>query len=156
MGLEPLEPLARELRQLLAELSRVTQLVEKSEVGCCGLTLAQCHLLLVVAQGKGGGTAPSDVATTLGLDLSTVSRVADGLVRQNLLVREVDPADRRRNLLFPTAAGKELVRFINQGMNTYARTVLEQIPADKRFAVLESLRLLIAALRQAKGGCCCE
>lgn len=156
MNSKPLEPLAGELRQLLAELSRVTQFVEKSEVGCCGLTLAQCHLLLAVAQAEGGGTAPSDVATTLGLDLSTVSRVADGLVRQNLLVREVDPADRRRNLLFPTAAGKELVRVINQGMNTYARTVLEEIPADKRSAVLESLYLLIAALRKVKGGCRCE
>jgi len=68
-----LEKEAARLRQLLVELSRATQLLEKSEVGCCGISLSQCHLLLEVFRREGDGEASqSDLAAVLGLDLSTV------------------------------------------------------------------------------------
>ncbi|MCS5697062.1 MarR family winged helix-turn-helix transcriptional regulator [Desulfofundulus thermocisternus] len=149
-----LEDMAARLCRLLAELGRVTRLVEKSEVGCCGITLSQCHLLLEVSRREGGETSLSDVAAALGLDLSTVSRVADGLVRQNLLCREADGLDRRRLRLVLTDAGRELVEGISCGMREYARTILEEIPAEERAGVLRSLERLAEAVQKVKGGCC--
>ncbi|MGB9904708.1 MAG: MarR family winged helix-turn-helix transcriptional regulator [Desulfotomaculales bacterium] len=146
---------AAALRQLLAELSRAAQLLEKSEVGCCGITLSQCHLLLAVSGREGeGGISLSDLALVLGLDLSTVSRVADGLVRQNLLKRDVDAKDRRRSVLFLTEEGRELVGGINRNMRAYTRQILEKIPPQERTAVLRSLSLLVEAVKNVEGGCC--
>ncbi|SMB97011.1 DNA-binding transcriptional regulator, MarR family [Thermanaeromonas toyohensis ToBE] len=142
------------LHQLLAELARAMQLLEKSEVGCCGITLSQCHLLLEVSRRKEGETSLSELAAALGLDLSTVSRVADGLVRRGLLKREADPGDRRRLALFLTDTGRELVEVINRGMNEYVHRILRQIPAEKRQVVLEGLDLLVAAVKKLEGGCC--
>lgn len=146
-------PIVR-LHQLLAELARAMQLLEKSEVGCCGITLSQCHLLLEISRRKEGGTSLTDLAAALGLDLSTVSRVADGLVRRGLLKREADPGDRRRLALFLTNTGRELVEVINRGMNEYVHRILRQIPAQKRQIVLEGLDLLVAAVKKLEGGCC--
>ncbi|MGB9662432.1 MAG: MarR family winged helix-turn-helix transcriptional regulator [Moorellaceae bacterium] len=142
------------LHQLLAELARAMQLLEKSEVGCCGITLSQCHLLLEISRRKEGETSLSELAAALGLDLSTVSRVADGLVRRGLLKREADPGDRRRLALFLTNTGRELVEVINRGMNEYVHRILRQIPAEKRQVVLEGLDLLVAAVKKLEGGCC--
>lgn len=152
-----LEKEAAWLRHLLVELSRATQLLEKSEVGCCGITLSQCHLLLEVLRREGEGeTSPSDLAAVLGLDLSTVSRVADGLVRGGLLKREVSSLDRRRSILTLTDGGKELVENINRNMKAYTQEILKQIPPEKRKAVLESLSLLVEAVQKIKEGCCRE
>ncbi|MBE3573239.1 MAG: MarR family transcriptional regulator [Moorella humiferrea] len=142
------------LRQLIDELARTLQLVEKSEVGCCGVTLSQCHLLLEVSRRKEGETSLSELAAALELDLSTVSRVADGLVRRGLLKREADPKDRRRLALFLTTAGRELVETINRGMNEYVKEIFRQIPTEKRRTVLEGLDLLVEATKKIKGGCC--
>lgn len=142
------------LCRLLVELVRAMQLLEKSEVGCCGVTLSQCHLLMEVSRRKEGETSLSELATALELDLSTVSRVADGLVRRGLLKRETDPRDRRRLALFLTNTGRELVEAINQGINEYVREILNQIPMEKRQVVLEGLDLFVEAANKLKGGCC--
>lgn len=146
-------PAAR-LRRLMAELTRAMLLLEKSEVGCCGVSLSQCHLLLEVFRRGEEEPALSDLAAALGLDPSTVSRVADGLVRQNLLERKEDSRDRRRVVLTLTDGGKKMVGDINRNMEVYTQEVLKQIPPEKRLIVLESLELLVEALRKVKGGCC--
>lgn len=150
-----LEHMARQLLGLLVELSRAMRLVEKSEVGCCGITLSQCHLLLEVDR-RAEGASLSEVAPVLGLDLSTVSRVADGLVRRGLIRREADPQDRRRAVLFPTDKGRALASTIRENMHAYTRAVLEQIPPGRRPAVLEGLSLLAGAVQRLRGGCCRE
>jgi DNA-binding MarR family transcriptional regulator len=130
------------------------QLLEKSEVGCCGITLSQCHLLLEISRRKEGETSLTELAAALELDLSTVSRVADGLVRRGFLKREADPSDRRRLALFLTDSGQELVEVINRGMNEYVQEILRQIPTEKQHTVLEGLSLLVEAIKKLKGGCC--
>lgn len=147
------EPTVARLRRLLAELARSMHLLEKGEVGCCGVTLSQCHVLLEVARGKGTASL-SDVAASLGLDLSTVSRVADGLVGRGLLKRETDPRDRRRCLLCPTEAGRELVARIERGMSAYVERILDLIPPDRHRTVLEGLELLVEAAKKVEEGCC--
>lgn len=151
-----LDYMAVRLYKLLVEFGRVTRLVEKSELGCCGVTMSQCHLLLEVFRRGEGKTSLSDLAAALGLDLSTVSRVVDGLVKQGLLCREVDSFDRRKTKLLLTDAGKRLVEDIDRGMREYVRAVLEQMLSDKREGVLESLEHLVEAMRKIRGGCCSD
>lgn len=144
---------AEHLRRQLRGLSQALLFLERGEVGCCGVTVSQCNILMEVSQQDTGLTS-SEVAARLGLDLSTVSRVADGLVRLNLLRKEAGAVDRRHSVLSLTDRGKDLVNRINEDMNDLALVILNNIPEEKRSQVLESIGLLIAALRNLKGGCC--
>ena len=144
------------LRNLLVRLSRAMLLLEKSEVGCCGLTLAQCHMLVETVRARTDEPASvGDVAQAVGVKLSTASRVADGLVRKRLLHRQPSKMDRRRSVLTPTAEGRRLVDAIDRGMDEYAEDVLTAVPAAKRRDVLSSLELLVGKLEQARS-CCAD
>jgi DNA-binding MarR family transcriptional regulator len=146
----------RHLRDLLVRLSRTILLLQKVEGGCCGVTLAQCYMLAEVANSEGGRPlGVGQLAQVLGVDLSTASRVADGLVRQQLLRRAPSKDDRRRAVLSLTREGRRLVDAIDHGMDEYAARVLSAVPASRRKGLLESLELLVEALHQAHG-CCRE
>lgn len=145
-----------QLRELLVRLSRAMLLLEKSEGGCCGVTLAQCHMLVETAKAQASHPlGVGDVAQALGVDLSTASRVADGLVRQQLLRRAPSEVDRRRAVLTLTPSGRRLVEEINGGMNDYASQVLAALPPSRLKEVLRSLELLADAMERS-WNCCGE
>jgi DNA-binding MarR family transcriptional regulator len=138
------------LRDLLVRLSRAILLLQKAEGGCCGVTLAQCHMLVETTKGEAGRPlGVGQLAEALGVDLSTASRVADGLVRQKLLRRTSSKVDRRRSALSLTAEGRRLVDAINQAMDDYSAQVLAAVPSSRRKEVLESLEVLVEAVQQA-------
>ena len=70
------------------------------------LTLNEWRVLLVLANHP--GVAASEVAALTGLDKMSVSRALGGLVRRGRVVRRVDPADKRRQLLRLSADGERL------------------------------------------------
>ncbi|HET8723871.1 MAG TPA: MarR family transcriptional regulator [Anaeromyxobacteraceae bacterium] len=71
-----------------------------------GITGPQRLLLRVVGQSPGCG--PGEAARRLSLDPGTVTRLAAGLERRDLIRREVDPVDARRQRLVLTPRGKIL------------------------------------------------
>src|SRR4030043_187102 len=75
----------RFLRQKLRVLEREMNDPFGRDAGCCGLTLAQCHTLLEV--GYRGEVSLVDLASSFGLDTSTLSRMIQGLVVLGLVGR---------------------------------------------------------------------
>ena len=78
-------PSIRALRKDLRVLEREIELTLSSQTGCCGITVAQCHLLLEVEQRD--RTSVTELAAALELDKSTLSRAVDGLCLVDLLDR---------------------------------------------------------------------
>ena len=68
----------RLLREKLRQLERELDDRFRSDSGCCGLTLAQCHTLLEI--GNKGEISLVELASRLSLDTSTLSRTINGLV----------------------------------------------------------------------------
>jgi DNA-binding MarR family transcriptional regulator len=146
----------RDFRKSLRILEQEVGLSMASETGCCGVTLAQCHLLLEVEQR--GRTSVTELAALLELDKSTMSRTVDAMCRAGLLDRETDPDNRRQQVISLTEEGRLKSDRIN-GLcdSSYAR-VFDFIPADKRRMVVESAALLAQAMRQRRkdpGSACC-
>ena len=54
------------------------------------------------------GRSPTELADQTIRDRTTITRLIDGMVRKDLVKREIDPNDRRRSLIFLTANGKLL------------------------------------------------
>jgi DNA-binding MarR family transcriptional regulator len=135
-------------RQGLRELEREVDLALSSQTGCCGVTIAQCHLLLAVEDS--GEPSVSEIAAVLELDASTLSRTVDGLVRTGLLARREDPLNRRRQLVSLTREGRTRVDSINSLCDRYYGGLLDALPEDKVQAIAEALPLFAKAMRDRR------
>jgi DNA-binding MarR family transcriptional regulator len=151
------ESTVRGFRSDLRRLEREIERSLASETGCCGVSLAQCHLLLEV--GERGRTGVTELASILDLDKSTLSRTVDGMCRAGLLSRETDPDSRRHQVIRLTEAGRAKADSINGLCDSSYTRLLGCIPEEKRVMVVESVALLARAMqrmrkaRSAPGGC---
>jgi DNA-binding MarR family transcriptional regulator len=144
-------------RKGLRELEREVDLALSAQTGCCGVTIAQCHLLLAVEEA--GEPSVSEIAAVLELDASTLSRTVDGLVKTGLLARREDPANRRRQLVSLTEAGKEKADGINGLCDRYYGGLLGALPEDKVETIAQALPVFAKAMRdwrknQESADCC--
>jgi DNA-binding MarR family transcriptional regulator len=146
----------RSFRKGLRELEREVELALSDQTECCGVTPAQCHLILAVEEA--GETSVGEIATALELDSSTLSRSVDGLVRAGLLERKEDPSNRRRQLVNLSAKGSEKAASINALCDRYYEGLLGALPAKESKAIVSALPVFVKALRewrqaQASVGC---
>ena len=147
----------RAFRRSLRALERQIERTLASETECCGVTPAQCHLLLAVEEK--GEPSVGEVAAALELDQSTLSRTIEGLVRAGMLSRREDPANRRRQLVGLTASGRAKADEINALCDESYAGLLASLPEEEAGAVVRSLPLFAEALRAWRGsrtgkGCC--
>jgi DNA-binding MarR family transcriptional regulator len=142
------------LREKLRQLERETSSPFKPETGCCGLTLAQCHTLLEV--GYRDDVSLVELAASIGLDASTLSRTIQGLVMLGLVNRLTNEQDRRCISISLTEQGRRAFSEIETTFNDYFGRVLELIPVEKREAVVDSVAAFSDAVKKynESSGCC--
>jgi len=94
-----------------AELSglvdQVRTLVNRDLQAAAGLTLAENLVLCQVAMAPGGRLRMVDIASTLTIAKSAITKTVDRLEERGLLRRERDPADRRTVYAALTPAGEK-------------------------------------------------
>jgi DNA-binding MarR family transcriptional regulator len=145
----------RLLREKLRQLEREMNDPFQADSGCCGLTLAQCHTLLEI--GTKGEISLIDLASHLGLDTSTLSRMIQGLVVLGLVSRLTNEKDRRYVAISLTEQGCKLFDQIEARFNTYFAQVMDLIPLEKRDAVVDGIGLFSDAVRKHNESArCCE
>src|SRR4030067_2498574 len=96
----------RFLREKLRLIERQMNDPFSRDAGCCGLTLAQCHTLLEVGYKK--EVSLVDLASSFGLDTSTLSRMIQGLVVLGLVSRLTNEKDRCYVAISLTEQGRTL------------------------------------------------
>ncbi len=152
-------PELRRFRRGLRALERRVEQALEDQTSCCGVSAAQCHLLLEMAEAGPGSIG--FFAERLELDLSTLSRTAESLVKAGLAQRAADPGDRRRQLVALSAEGAERAKAINESCDAYYAALLAGLPERLREAALEVVPLLAAAMgalgqndERGHRGCC--
>lgn len=136
------------LRELLRILVRSLGILEKNDASCNGVTLAQCHAIVEI--GRAQKISLTELADILGLEKSTMSRTINNLVNMKLVNREIDSENRRYISIELSDKGIEVFRNIEDSMNDYYSKIFNSIESDKRDNVLESLELLVEAIRDNK------
>ncbi len=136
----------RTFRSHLREIERQVSRTLKDQTTCCGVTMAQCHLLLEMGDRESHSIA--ELTTRLQLDASTLSRTVDGLVRAGLLNRGENPNNRRSNLLSFTAKGRQIQKEINRGCDRFYSRLLARVPAAGRDPFLKAVETLAAMLSE--------
>ena len=142
---------AEKLRESLRLIVRRLGILERSEASCCDITLSQCHTIVEI--GRAGSMSLNALADNLGLDKSTISRSADKLVNDGIMLRDADPEDRRYLSLVLSEKGQDVFQELEKRMVEYFTEVIAGIPDDKQEQVLDSLEILAQAL---KGSRCCK
>jgi DNA-binding MarR family transcriptional regulator len=112
------------------------------------VTLAQYRFLVVLA--SRGPQRLADLATGLGVDRSTATRMCDRLVRKRLVARRRAQDDRRTVRVSLTPAGAELVTEVSRRRRTEIATIVKRMPAADRDSVVVALRAFADAAGEVR------
>ena len=139
---ETSERVAERLRQVMRLLRRGAP----EDWTALDLTMAQMKALFVLHHR--GPVKVSDLAEALGVTAPSMTGTLERLVRQALVERRTDPADRRLVITALTPAGQTLVEQLHQGRRARLLSALARMD-DATIAALEhGLAGLQAALEQ--------
>jgi len=141
----------QQFRKTMRILERKLSELVKNDPVCCGVTMAQCHVLL--ATEEKGRTSVTELSAELELDKSTLSRTIDGLVVIGLVSREIDARIRLSQHIYLTSQGEKVVACINEQWNGYCESLFGLTPEAKHAAVTEGMAVLANVL-PSSGRCC--
>jgi DNA-binding MarR family transcriptional regulator len=132
-------------RETLNHVFQRVNALQRSEKRCFGVSMSQCMTLELLH--REGPLAIRDLSERLGLDASTVTRVVDVLVRDDLVQRNrSERGDRRRVATSLTAKGRRLAKRLEANADQYCERILKRLPADRHEDVIFALRTLVDAL----------
>ena len=84
----------------------------------------------------------SNLAEHLGLTLPSVSKLVDGLVKQELLIRQESTADRRRLTLGLTQAGASIMNSARTGAKANLAKKLSSLSEDELETICQAMQYL--------------
>ncbi|KPB05252.1 MarR family winged helix-turn-helix transcriptional regulator [Bacillus sp. CHD6a] len=121
--------------------------VEKADI-----SQVQSHILYELARSQ--GPSMQQVAETIGMDITTFSRQIQTLVKLELVKKRQSTEDKRMYHLYLTEKGKEMEDGINKQMHHYLANVFSNLSEKESTDVVESLKILNAAM--SKSNMCCK
>jgi DNA-binding MarR family transcriptional regulator len=105
-------------------------------------SLGPRHLPALLAVARSEPLSVSELATRLGLELSSTSAIVGQLSRAGLLERAEDDADRRRTIVSLTADYRQVVAAWAEQALSPLRNTLERLTPAAREGFLEGWRIL--------------
>ncbi|GAA4566553.1 hypothetical protein GCM10023176_16890 [Micromonospora coerulea] len=106
------------------------------------------HYRLLAALDEFGPASQADLGRRCGVDRSDVVAVLNELAAKNLVRRSPDPADRRRNVITLTTAGRRELHRMGDTLDRVQDTLLAPLSPSERD---ELTRLLTALLDHHSG-----
>ncbi|MBN1480374.1 MarR family transcriptional regulator [candidate division KSB1 bacterium] len=125
--------------------------IDRKETACHGVTLSQHYV--IDALNRKNELTMNELSQEIGLAMSTLTRIVDGLVRNGYINRFPSECDRRKVCVILTDDGKELANNLAQCSQAFWAQVLASIPDEKKRDMVESFKLLNEALDSTDNAC---
>lgn len=139
------------VKNLMQEIMKGFHILEKDVSVRCGITPSQWATLL--AFDDKNALKMNELSKRLALATSTMTRMIDNLVKEGLVERKPDFADRRLVIVHLTKEGKRLTQRFHKLQSECFNTLLDHIDTDMKGQVVASLNNLLFAFRKfGKGG----
>lgn len=142
---------ARQLQLGIRALVRRFSLAERSDMSCCGMTVAQAATLQALAE---GALRLGELSKRLGITASTLTRNIARLEERGLLCRVSDPDDGRAQRVALTARGRQAADEVGRQEIEFARSVLGCLAPGSVRSTLDGFSQLLSAVRRATESCC--
>jgi DNA-binding MarR family transcriptional regulator len=107
-----------------------------------GTGLRSYHYRLLAALEEGGPASQADLGRATSVDRSDVVAALGVLERLGLVQRAVDPANRRRNIVTLTPAGRQQLAALDGVIDEVQQRVLEPLTPSERSQLTRLLRKL--------------
>ena len=145
------DPQTAEMVEVMQAATRVLAGValRSLDVLASAVSLPQFRVLAVL--GDLGCARSAQVARALGLDASTVTRLADRLVAAGHVARGSEPGNRTVVTLELTASGRDLVAQVAGWRRQELTRILDQLAPGDRNTLTAALRRLVEAAGQGYG-----
>lgn len=101
------------------------------------------HFTVLTTLVEQGPASQASLGRRLGIDRSDMAAVAADLERDGLIARERDPADRRRNVVTATTAGRTTLARLDARVDAAQEQLLEPLTAPEREQLVELLTRLV-------------
>ena len=134
-----------DLHSMLIELARLIGLLHTVDVGDVGEVSAS-ELFALHELDAGEGLSQQDLAHSLRLDKSTVSRLLASIEARDLVARERDLGNRRLVRVSLTPRGHRLHRDLAAALHAHQRVILSDMTAAERTALHTGLAGRLRAL----------
>jgi MarR family 2-MHQ and catechol resistance regulon transcriptional repressor len=128
----------------LAQLVKKYQFRDRNEVVSHGLSVSQAYTLRALDDGD--AMTMGELAASMGLSVSAMTRVVDPLEKRRLVVRVRSAEDRRICRVEMTKKGRDLWGRVHGGLVESEGEVLRQIPVRERERVIEVIDQLSQAI----------
>lgn len=141
---------AERIHQLVMDLVRATGLLQPDQT-VPGHALSMSQAFALHELDSDTPLSQQELTDRLGLEKSSVSRLAAELERRKLLVRERDPDNRRVYRLRLTDKGRTLHRHMAVAFHAQFDGWVSAMTRTERDALLLGLPALVRAIREAHG-----
>ena len=139
---------ARRAAQLLSLLAPKLNRVVRTQVRpLAGLSLPQFIMLRALRHGP---LSAGTLAQRFGVSRPTITRTVDGLVKKNLIERQVDTEDRRVAMISLTVAGRILHEATEAAAEHQLASLLKHLAPERLEGVIGALSDLIDVLDMAE------
>ena len=112
----------------------------------CGKPIAMVHAHALMILSARDALSQQELGIELCIDKSNVARLCAKMVEAGHVTQRADSADGRSRIVSLTARGQRLAREVDTASRARFDALLEAIPEARRRGVIESLKLLIAAI----------
>jgi DNA-binding MarR family transcriptional regulator len=130
--------------QARGEEQAVTEHTAPSEAGFPAVSTSEARALIELLAAR--GIAQGQLAVLLGLEKSTVSRLAAGLERKGWLRRGRDEENQRYVRLYLTPEGRVIAARVWQAWQSRQARILASLSAEERAGLAAGLRGLVRGL----------
>jgi len=86
------------------------------------------------------------IAERMNLSPSRLTRIIDGLVEKEYIIREIDPEDRRNMRVMLSKRGRQLVNQLNKAYVQIHNEILQDIEVSQHVPLITAMQHLLEAL----------
>ncbi len=133
---------------LLQKMVRTFQMLERRQIRVHGFTSSQCYILLEIY--KHQTLSINEISEKMRLEISTITRIMNNLVRDELINRKRSIYDKRVVEAALTEKGKEVAQQLQKSIVNYYKDVISNLPRGHVREVMGAVELLVTALEKAK------
>lgn len=135
----------------MVDLIKKYQFRDRSQMTCCGVSVSQCYILETLH--RFGPLSMNQLAKKMYIEISTVTRVVEELVKKGYATREEDAKDRRIRLITITDAGEVVYQESWKAVFESERQILDSFPEKERDVLIRFLRRLNQAAEEWRSCC---
>lgn len=137
-----------DIGELLQKTVRTFQILEREQIKLHGFTSSQCYILLEIY--KHQSLSINEISEKMHLEISTITRIMNNLVRDELIFRKKSIYDKRVVEAVLTEKGKEGAMQLQKSIENYYKDVISNLPRGHVREVMDAVELLVTALEKAK------